>query len=171
MTPLQLPPAVPGHGWPILSAVRYGTSDQPAEYIVVVDCGEGTPTVRYATMHVFVFPNRIKFRDGEYDLTFTEAQRSMAERAHLAPRHQVDVVVLAHEPHSRDVTAVFVDGHAVDGVAGPVTVTACVLYLDPDDEDDDLVQAALHQADSLSAAAARYATDAVTHFTAATART
>lgn len=122
MRAVQLPPAVPGHGWPILSTVRRGTSDTPAEFIVVIDCGDGTSTEPYATMHVYAWPDRLKFRDGEYNLTFVQAQRSMLERSGLLPSTTVEVVVV-RDPDRANEFAVFIDGaHRPGGKTARVRV-------------------------------------------------
>jgi hypothetical protein len=82
---LVAPPTHVGEDqWPVLSAVRVNTADDPAEFVVLVDCGEGTPVHRYATLRVFVWTTqrtRRKIGDGEYKLTFEQARRSLAERA------------------------------------------------------------------------------------------
>jgi hypothetical protein len=69
--------------WPVLSAVRVSIAEDPAEFVVIVDCGEGTPQHPYATLQVFIWPTRRKVTDGEYNLTFDQARRSLAERAGL----------------------------------------------------------------------------------------
>ena len=112
--------------WPVLSAVRVGAADNPAVFIVIVDCGEPTPCERYATLSVSVWPELIKVGEGEYDLSFAEAQRSLAERAGLAellPRSLVEVVVVRDPDYSNEYTIV-IDGEtrAGDGKSGRVEV-------------------------------------------------
>lgn len=77
-----IPTVVGDLRWPVISAVRLNASD-PAEYIVIADCGEGTPHERYATLRVTVWPDRTVAQQGQYDLSFTQAQRSMLQRADL----------------------------------------------------------------------------------------
>lgn len=164
MRAVQLPPAVPGHGWPILSTVRYGTSDSPAEFIVVVDCGEGTPTHPYATMHVYAWPDRVTFRDGEYNLTFAKAQRSMLERSGLLPSTTVEVVVVRDPDRANEFT-VFIDGaHHPDGKTDRVRVL--IHDIDPGAAGvtPGWVVAEMQRAGALSAGAAAHVRDIVTGY-------
>src|SRR5262245_52197827 len=97
--------------WPVLSAMRVNTVDEPAEFVVIVDCGEGTPREPFATLHVYVWRDRTHAEQGEYNLTFDQARRSLAERAGLLPtaRTRVEVVVV-RDPDAANDYAVFVDG-------------------------------------------------------------
>src|SRR5690606_12163971 len=100
--------------WPVLSAVRVNTADDPAEFVVLVDCGEGTPLHPYATLQVFIWTKRRtrrKVGDGEYNLTFEQARRSLAQRAGLAPARTTTVeLVVVRDPDTANDYAVFVDG-------------------------------------------------------------
>jgi hypothetical protein len=71
--------------WPVLSAVRVSTADHPAEFVVLVNCGEGTPRHPYATFQVFIWPHHRSASDGGYGL---------AERAGLVPTTRVEVVMV-----------------------------------------------------------------------------
>jgi hypothetical protein len=107
-----------------MSAVRIATTDDLAEFVVLVDCGEGTPTERYATLLVFLWPDRIKTTDGEYNLTFPQGMQSLAERAGLltAKTVKVEVVVVRDPDYANDYT-VFIDGqHQPTGESGDVRV-------------------------------------------------
>jgi hypothetical protein len=157
MTPLTLPATGP-NGTRILSAVRVGTSESPAEYIVVVDCREGTPTERYATLHVYAWPDQVKFRDGVYNLTWPQAKHSLAERAGLIAHRQVEVVIFAKEPYATDEISVFIDGEMISARDG-LTIATPIFYLDEDDEDDDWIPRAITRAQSLSTAAAHLVTE------------
>ena|SRR6266508_3172852 len=80
------PPAFVGEQkWPVLSAVPVCTADHPAEFVVLVNCGEGTPRHPYATFQVFIWPDHRNASDGEHDL---------AERAGLVPTTRVEVVMV-----------------------------------------------------------------------------
>jgi hypothetical protein len=162
MTPIILPASGP-NGARILSAVRLGTSDTPAEFIVIADCGEGTPTERYATWHVYAWPGRTKFDAGEYNLTWQQARRSLAERAYLIPPRDIEVTVIAREPHHADILQAFVDGATPDA-ASRITVRTEVFYLDPDNEDDHEVRDGLRRAATLSPAAAGHVADILRDF-------
>jgi hypothetical protein len=50
MNPVAPPTTVGSLHWPVLSAVRVSTANQPAEFVVLVDCGEPTPREPYATL-------------------------------------------------------------------------------------------------------------------------
>jgi hypothetical protein len=78
---------------PVLSAVRFSTADEPAEFIVIVDCGE--PHTRPATRHAArgLWPDHSKAEHGQYDLTFDQANRRLAARAGLLPSSTVEVIV------------------------------------------------------------------------------
>ena len=83
---LVVPPTHVGDDqWPVLSYVRVNTADDPAEFVVLVDCGEDTPRNPYATLQVFIWPTRRTVADGQYNLTFDQARHSLAERAGLLP--------------------------------------------------------------------------------------
>jgi hypothetical protein len=53
MTPAALPAHVGDLRWPVLSAIRVDSGDYPAELMLLVDCGEGTPNEPYATLQLF----------------------------------------------------------------------------------------------------------------------
>ncbi|MEV4706786.1 hypothetical protein [Actinoplanes sp. NPDC049316] len=150
----------------MISAVRYGTGTDPVEYIVIVDCGEGTPTHRYATLHLYVRPGEVKARDGEYDLTWQQARRSLADRAGLIPVPHVEVVVLSREPGVCDEMAAFVDGEPASPTGPPARVTGHVLLLDTDDEEHWWMVAARRGISHLSPAAQQRITDEITRIAA-----
>jgi len=104
------PPTHVGHrNWPVVSAVRVGTNDAPAQFIVIVHCADATPREPYATLHVYVWPDRIRAEDGEFDFTFGQARRSLAERAGLLPAATVEVIAFGDSAEPNAYT-VFVDG-------------------------------------------------------------
>jgi len=147
---------------PVLSAVRVGVLDRRAAFIALVDCGEGTPTHRYATQQLYVWPDgRTVARDGIYNLTWQDAQASLIERAKLTPAPQVEVVVFAAEPHEPDVIHIFIDGAPV-ATPARVEVTTHVVRLDYDDEEDFWLIHALERIDHLSPAAQRTITGVIT---------
>ena len=62
--------------WPVISAVRVNAGSGSADYIVLADCGEGTPHEQYATLRVTVWPDRTVAQQGQYELS--PRQRSEA---------------------------------------------------------------------------------------------
>ena len=156
--PTSIPDRVGVDGWPVVSAVRYGTGTAPVEYIAIVDCGEGTPTHPYATVHLYLWPDDIKTRAGQYNLTWQQARRSLAERAGLIPTPRVEVVIYAREPYDQDRTVVFIDGRpAAERPA--VVVSSRVVYLE--DEQDWWMVPVLRGIGHLSEAAQQHITDEV----------
>lgn len=152
--------------WPVLSAVRITTADDPAEFVVLVDCGEGTPEHPYATLHVYIWTKRRtrrKVADGEYNLTFDGARRSLAERAGLLPTTTTTVeVVVVRDPDDVNDYATFVDGvRRPDGFAGGVRVVTHDIDLGAAEITPASVEQRLERAGALSPAAARHARDAV----------
>jgi hypothetical protein len=152
--------------WPVLSAVRVNTADDPAEFVVLVDCGEGTPRHRYATLQVRIWTKprtRRKIGDGEYDLTFDQARRSLAERAGLLPTTTTTVeVVVVRDPDAANDYAVFVDStHQPDGATDEVRVITYDIDLGAVEITPTWVDQQMKRADALSPAAARHARDAV----------
>jgi hypothetical protein len=152
-------------GWPVLSAVRVATADTanqvPAEFVVLADCGEGTPREPYATFRVFVWPDHSKTTDGEYDLTFAQAQRSLTERAGLLPTATVEVVVVRDPDRANDYT-VFIDGaHQPAGRTGTVRVVCHDIDLGAVEITAAWVDDQLQRTRVLSPAAAGLARDAV----------
>jgi hypothetical protein len=153
-----LPPTYVGElRWPVLSAVRVGEADYPAEFVVIVDCGGRTRRESYAVLRLLMWPYHIKDDQGEYDLTFAEAQRRLGERARLLRPVTAEVVVVRDPDAANDYT-VFVDGqhypeqktdrvrvviHDIDPGAGGVTAA--------------WVAAELQRADALSPTAAAHA--------------
>ena len=130
MTPVTVPAHVGDLRWPVLSAIRVDSGDYPAELILLVDCGEGTPNERHATLQLFIWPTRTKLQDGHYDLTWAEAQRSPLHRAGLLPQHRVEVVTVRH-PQRANQHTIFVDGtHRDTGVARDVQVVVVDMNLD-----------------------------------------
>jgi hypothetical protein len=57
MNPVVAPTTVGDLAWPVLSAVRVSTAEHPAEFVVLVDCGEPTPRQPYATLRLYVWPD------------------------------------------------------------------------------------------------------------------
>src|SRR6266704_527921 len=88
MNPVAPPTTVGSLHWPVLSAVR-----------------------------LFVWPDHSKAEQGEYDLTFAQAQRSLAERAGLLRDHTVEVIVVRDPDRSNDYTVV------IDGTIRPDATT------------------------------------------------
>jgi hypothetical protein len=150
--------------WPVLSAVRVSTVDEPAEFVVVVDCGEGTPREPFATLRVFVWRDHTKAEQGEYDLTFAEAQRRLADRAGLLPtaRTRVEVVVV-RDPDEANDYAVFIDGvHRPEGITKTVQVVTHGIDLGATETTPAWVDDQLRSADNtLSPAAAQHAREAI----------
>jgi hypothetical protein len=149
--------------WPVLSSVRLSTAAHPAEFVVIVDRGEGTPEHPYATLQVSVWPQRRKVSDGEYNLTFEQARRSLAERAGLAPTTTTTVeVVVVRDPDAGNDYAVFVDGAPrPDGSSGAVRVITHDIDLGAVEITAEWVAEQLQRVDALSPAAARHSRDAV----------
>jgi hypothetical protein len=115
--------------------VRVGTSVTPAEFIVIADCHDDTAHERYATLRLFIRSGQVLARDGEYDLSWQQAQRSLVERARLIPHRRGEVLVYSSEPYDTDETVVFIDGDQ-PGSDEPITVDTHVVYLDIHDDDD-----------------------------------
>lgn len=152
--------------WPVLSAVRITTADDPAEFVVLVDCGEGTPVHRYATLHVYIWTTRRTRRkvcDGEYNLTFDAARRSLAERAGLLSETTSTIeVVVVRDPDFGTEYATFVDGvRRPEASADGVRVVTHDIDLRGAEITPASVEQWLQRADALSPAAARHARDAV----------
>lgn len=80
---LTVPVVVGDLRWPVISALCLDPSSRPAQFVVIVDCGEGTPREQFATLRVEVWPDRTVATRGEYNLTLFEAHRSLLERAEL----------------------------------------------------------------------------------------
>ncbi len=150
--------------WPVLSAIRVGTTDEPAEFVVIVDCGEPTPREPYATLRVFVWPEHTVAQQGEYDLTFAQAQRSMLERAGMLPSTSVEVVVMREPDRANDYT-VFIDGtHHPNGTTDRVRVRTHDIDPGADGVTEAWVAAELQRTDTLSEAAAAHARDIITSY-------
>ena len=156
--------------WPVLSAVRVNADWEPAEFVVLVDCGDGMPLHPYATLQVNVWTGRRtrrKVSDGEYNLTFEQAQRSLVERAGLAPTTTATVeVVVVRDPDAANDYAVFVDGtHRPDGRINRQADGVRVITYDIDPGAVEItpawIEQHLYSADALSSAAARHARDAI----------
>lgn len=159
---VPIPLAAGSDRLPVLSAVRVGISDRPAEFIAIADCGEGTPTHRYATQRLYVWPEgRTVARDGIYNLTWQDAQASLIARAKLTPAPKAEVVVFAAEPHEPDAVHIFIDGTPAT-TPPPVEVTTHVVRLDYDDEEDLWLIHALEGIDHLSPDAQRTITGVIT---------
>ncbi len=164
MKPVQIPSRVGEPNWPVLPAVRVGTTDEPAEFAVIVDCGEPTPGEPYATLRVFGWPNHINTEQGEYDLTFAQAQHSMLQRAGLTPSTRVEVVVV-RDPDEANAYTVFIDGqHRPDRRTDQVLVQTHNIDPGASGVTEAWVAAELERAGTLSEAAAAHACDAVTSY-------
>ena len=161
MDPVVVPTTVGSLRWPVLCAVRLSTAEQPAEFVVLVDCGEPTPRQPYATLKLYVRPDHSKAEQGEYDLTFAQAQRSLAERAGLLAHHTVEVIVVRDPDRSNDYTV------AIDGTIRPQARTEHVRVIthdiDPGAQDitPAWVAAQLESTRGLLPAAAAYAADVI----------
>jgi len=147
--------------WPVLSAVRVGDADYPAEFVVIVDCGKPPFRESYAVLRLLMWPYHIKDDQGEFDLTFAQAQRRMAERAGLRPPVTVEVVVV-RDPDAANAYTVFVDGqHRSDARTDRVRVV--IHDIDPGARgvSKAWVAAELQRAHALSPAAAAHARSVV----------
>jgi hypothetical protein len=156
MHPVVLPTTVGDLRWPVLSAVRASTVDRPAEFVVLVNCGEPTPRETYATLRLYVWPDHSKAEQGEYDLTFAQAQRSLADRAGLLPEHTVEVIVVRDPDRSNDYTVVIDGTIRPDVAADHVRVITHDIDLGAEDVTPAWVAAQLESARRLSPAAAAY---------------
>ena len=122
MKPVLPPTRVGDLNWPVVSYIRLDTGDVPAEFIVLVDCGEGPPREPYATLRVLVWPYCTKSGLGHHDMSYAQAQRSLVQRAGLLPVSTVEVVTVRDPDCSNDHT-VFIDGKArPDGTSDRVRV-------------------------------------------------
>src|SRR5947207_2190734 len=119
VSPVLIPTHVGDLRWPVLSAVRVqpDTGDGPVEFVVVVDCREGTPSRRYAVLTVYGWPDRVVAEQGHYDQAFDRAQQIMLDRARLLPTVRVEVITVRDPDRANEYT-VFIDGQR-----GDVTVT------------------------------------------------
>jgi hypothetical protein len=108
----------------VVAAVRVLPEPEgaPAQFVVVVDCGDDTPPHRYAVLAVCGWPDRVVAERGDYDLTLDRAQQIMLERARLLPTVRVEVVTVRDPDRANDDT-VFVDGRR-----GAATVTDTGLH-------------------------------------------
>ncbi len=149
-----------GH-WPVISAVRNGIGTSPVEYLAIVDCGQGTPTHPYATVHLYLCPDGVKTGEWRYNLTWQQARQSLAERAGLIATPAVEVVVYSREPYAKDDTVVFIDGRPADADRPAVAVTTRVVYLDVHDEHDWWMVTALRGISHLSDAAGQHITNTI----------
>jgi hypothetical protein len=165
VNPLNPPTHVGDLRWPVMSAVRVGSAEDPAALVVIVDCGEPTPREPYATFRVLQLPHRSKAEQGEYDLTLAQAQRSLAERAGLLPTTEVEVVVV-RDPDEANAYAVFVDGQLrPDGKTERVRVVTQDIDLGAVTVTPAWVAEQLQRATrTLSPAAADHAREAVTTY-------
>ena len=166
MNPVAPPATVGSLHWPVLSAVRTSTANQPAEFVVLVDCGEPTRHERYATLRLYLWPDHSRAEHGEYDLTFAQAQRSLAERAGLLRDHTVEVIVVRDPDHSTDY-AVVVDGtlHPHPGTEH-VRVITHHIELATSNITPDWVASQLESTGGLSPAAATYAAEVIAMYAA-----
>ncbi|WP_432830834.1 hypothetical protein [Dactylosporangium sp. CA-092794] len=161
MHPVVVPTTVGDLRWPVLSAVRVSTAEHPAEFVVLVDCGEPTPREPYATLRVYVWPDRSKAEHGEYNLTFAQAQRSLAERAGLLAHHTVEVVVVRDPDASNDSTVVIDGTVRPHGSTDHVRVITHDIDLGAQDITPDWVAGQLESARRLSPAAAARAAEVI----------
>jgi hypothetical protein len=144
--------AIPSHvgdeQYPVLSAVRYGASSDPVEFIAMIDCfGDGACS--YATVHVSVWPDRVDANMGVFNLSWIQALKSMADRVGIAWVPLAEVVVFVREPHVPDDTVVFLDGQYAP-TKPIVAVTTHLVHLDEDDEENWWMVTALRDIDHLS---------------------
>lgn len=164
MKPILPPTHVGDLNWPVVSYLRLDTGDTPAEFFVLVDCGEGTPNEPYATMRVLVWPDHSKTEWGEYDLTFAQAQHSLIERAGLTSTSTVEIVTVRDPDGSSD-HAVFIDGVACpDRRSQRVRVVVHDLDIAADTITPAWVADQIGRTRNLSADAATYARIAVTMY-------
>jgi hypothetical protein len=161
MHPVAPPTSVGDLHWPVLCAVRVSTADEPAEFVVLVDCGEPTPREQYATLRVYVWSERNKAELGEYDLTFEQARCSLAERAGLAPRSTVEVVVVRDPDRSNDYTVVIDGTIRPDGTGRYVRVITHDIDLGASEITTAWVATQLEHAQRLSPAAAAHAREVI----------
>ncbi len=161
MNPVAPPTTVGSLHWPVLSAVRTSTANHPAEFVVLVDCGEPTPREPYATLRLFVWPDHSKAEQGEYDLTFAQAQRSLAERAGLLPAHTVEVIVVRDPDRSNDYTVVIDGTIRPDATTDHVRVLTHDIDLGVDDITPAWVATQLESTRRLSPAAAAHAGEVI----------
>ena len=161
MKPVLPPTHVGDLNWPVVSYIRLDTGDVPAEFIVLVDCGEPTPRQPYATMRVIIWPHHTKTELGHYDLSFAQAQRSLVQRADLLPVSTVEVVTVRDPDRSNDHT-VFIDGKARhDGRSDRVRVITHDIDAGASEITADWVAHQLERTHDLSPAAAVHARDVV----------
>jgi hypothetical protein len=163
---LHRPPHVGDLRWPVISAARVGTADEPAEFVVIADCGKPTPRERYATFRVFQWAQRSKAEQGEYDLTFDQARHSLAERAGLLPAATKVEVVVVRDPDAANDYTIFVDGQRrPDGATDRVHVITHDIDLGAAEITPTWVAEQLRWAsETLSPAARRHAHEAVTSY-------
>ena len=161
MHPVVPPTTVGDLHWPVLSAVRVNTTDEPAEFVVLVDCGEPTPREPYATLRLYICPDHSKAEQGEYDLTFAQAQYSLADRAGLLRDRTVEVIVVRDPDRSNDYTVV-IDGTIRPGAATDhLRVITHDIDLGAEDITPAWVAAQLESARRLSPAAAAHAAEVI----------
>ena len=161
MHPVAPPTSVGDLHWPVLCAVRVSTADDPAEFVVLVDCGEPTPREQYATLRVYVWSDHSKAEEGEYDLTFAQARHSLAERVGLLPRSTVEVIVVRDPDRSNDYTVVIDGTIRPDGTSPYVRVITHDIDLGASEITPAWVVAQQEYAQQLSPAAAAHAGDVI----------
>lgn len=158
------PTSVGNLRWPVLCAVRVSTTEDPAEFVVLVDCGEPTPREQYATLRVSVWSDHSKAENGEYDLTFAQARHSLADRAGLLPCSTVEVIVVRNPDRSNDYTVVIDGTIRPDGTSRHVRVITHDIDLGASDITPAWVAAQREHAQQLSPAAAAHAGDVITRY-------
>jgi hypothetical protein len=160
-----LPPTRVGDlNWPVVSYIRLDTGDVPAEFIVLVDCGEGPPREPYATLRVLVWPYCTKSGLGHHDMSYAQAQRSLVQRAGLLPVSTVEVVTVRDPDRSNDHT-VFIDGKArPDGRTDLVQVISHDIDLGASEITPDWAAGQLERTQTLSPAAAVHAREVVSMY-------
>jgi hypothetical protein len=161
MHPVAPPTSIGDQHWPVQSAVRVSTAVDPAEFVVLVDCGEPTPREQYATLSVYLWPDHSKAAHGEYDLTFAQARHSLAERAGLAPRSTVEVVVVRDPDRSNDYTVVIDGTIRPDGTSRYVRVITHDIDLGASEITPAWVAVQREYAEQLSPAAAAHAGEVI----------
>ena len=165
MKPVLPPTRVGDLNWPVVSYIRLDTGDVPAEFIVLVDCGEGPPREPYATLRVLVWPYCTKSGLGHHDMSYAQAQRSLVQRAGLLPVSTVEVVTVRDPDCSNDHT-VFIDGRQrCDGTSDLVQVITHDIDLGAGEITADWVAGQLERTQTLSPAAAVHARDAIASYT------
>jgi hypothetical protein len=105
-----------------------------------------------------------KAEHGEYDLTFGQAQHSLAERAGLLPRSTVEVIVVRDPDRSNDYTVVIDDPIRPVGTSRHVRVITHDIDLGANEITHAWVATQLEHAQRLSPAAAAHAGEVIARY-------